>query len=56
MEELVKKDSFLHKTFNNLTAEYHTFLNQMNQDVSSEVARAQDAIITRVFNFPTPID
>ena len=53
---MVKKDCLLHKNFITLCKEFHYFLKKEDAKVTDEIARAQDALITRVFNFPTPID
>lgn len=55
-KEMVKKDCLLHKNFITLCKEFHYFLKKEDAKVTDEIARAQDALITRVFNFPTPID
>ena len=55
-EELVVKDSHLQKTFNRLCREFNRLLNYEQSKITNDIARAQDALIARIINFPTPID
>jgi len=55
-EDLCIKDNHLQRQFNLICREFYRMLNSEQDKINNDIARAQDAFISRVLNFPTPVD